>query len=109
MDIIGLIVFIVGIAAFIAIVLVCVEAAKKKRSKCKKCKTQYDFDRDIEYSVENTYTEGNRQYATVAFCCHCPNCGAQNRFTRKYTVASIDNQGNIKENNLSVLIRRDFK
>lgn len=79
-----------------------------KRLYCSKCGAKYDYD-DVGWEVSNTTDEGNKLVAEVDFEVHCSHCGENREYTRKYTVSYRDSNGNWHENNLSNVIRKQYK
>ncbi len=104
------VIFGVVIVAIVVLVLVCSSAARKKRSTCKKCKTRLNYENDISWTVTEEYitTDNRRKIAKVDFETVCSKCGYSKRFMKEYTIARIDNNGNLREFNLKALIRKDF-
>lgn len=84
---------------------------QKKRvncSFCPNCGKKYDYETDISWEeLERNSTEKSVK-AKVEFECSCSNCGHVNEFTKEFTVATLDPNGNIKHHNISSLARKYF-
>lgn len=80
-----------------------------KRSHCPECGMKYNYEDDVEWRVGEVITSDRKQEANVEIACECANCGHVTEFEKKFTVATIDNQGNVKETNLESSIRKFFK
>ncbi len=104
--------YVVGLiaAAFAISFFICgfVFLGDANRLYCSKCGAKYDYD-NVAWEVGNTTDEGNKLVAEVDFEVHCPYCGENREYTRKYTVSYRDNNGNWHENNLSNVIRKQYK
>ena len=85
------------------------ERKKIKRSYCPYCGLKYNYEEDVSWIVSNVTTTDKNQKANVHFECGCKNCGKTTEFYQSFTVAFIDNQGNIKENNIKELAKKYFK
>ena len=88
------------------------EKKRFKRSFCSKCHAHYDYEEDVSWEVLDvsvSETENTAQEkASVEFTCSCPNCGKERTFTEKFVVASVDKNGNVKENNISTMAKKYF-
>ena len=97
---------IVGIATF---VFSSWEIKKIKRSFCPYCGKKYDYDTEIEWEVADITEKDTSHVAAVDFTCHCGDCGQDHEFTAKFTVASVDKEGRVKQHNINNSIRKYFK
>ncbi len=85
--------------------------AKIMRSFCAKCSRHFDYEDDVAWEELKHYTEGDKTVklkSKVAFKCYCRRCGNVASFTSTFTIASVDSNGNKKENNIRTLARRHF-
>ena len=75
---------------------------------CSNCGKKYDYETDISWEeLERNSTDKNVK-AKVGFECTCSNCGTVHEFTKEFTIATLDPNGNIKHHNISSLARKYF-
>lgn len=90
------------------------EKERIMRSYCPECGKKYDYENDVAWveTEENTRSGSNGETAsleaTVEFTCTCENCGNQTSFSKKFTIARVDKDGNVKRSNLKDLARKYF-
>ena len=80
-----------------------------KRSYCPECGEKYDYNDDVEYVVSEEIEKNTSIEAVVDFECTCGNCGNSTEFTEKFTIASIDKNGNVVYKNLGTEAKKYFK
>ena len=106
------------------VVLFILPSEKKRidRIYCPVCGEKYDYNNDVAWEVGeisvnsdmraysyNSKKEVASKNATVSFSCVCHKCGNHTNFSQKMKVASLDNQGNLKNFNLDTECRKYFK
>ena len=102
---------IVGVIVFIGIVagiVTLTELNRRKTISCAKCKTRFDFETDVTYDEVESINDGKSNVAKIEFDCICKQCGANKIFTKKFTIASVDKEGNVKRNNVERNIKKYF-
>jgi rubredoxin len=103
-------VFIVTAIIFLIVFVVsCVKHTQVIRSTCSECGEFYVYDTDVDAELNNVKTNAKNQTANVRFDCTCHNCGKSKTFYKEFTIASIDNNGNVTQHDLRTLARRYFK
>ncbi len=75
---------------------------------CPKCGEKYNYD-NVRWEVSNTNEKEKSVEAVVDFEITCSHCGAEREYTRKYVVATIDDNGKVHKKNLQNIIRNQFK
>ena len=100
--VVGFIMFGIGIS----------NTAMAKRSYCAKCGEKFDYENDISWEEIGDRTETSANHgkviSIVEINCSCSNCDNNVTLRRNFTVATIDSKGNIRRNNLNVLLRKYF-
>ncbi len=114
-EIIGVIIAFVGaIVALVGAVKIW-KANDLAKQICPECATRYTYD-DIEYHETGYRTDSKGANAstpsrkvTIRFKCHCSNCGYVQEYSKEYTEAKIDKNGDLHEINIEDEIRRFYK
>lgn len=75
---------------------------------CPKCGEKYNYD-NVSWAVNNTTEKERRVVAEVDFEVRCSHCGAEREYTRNYTIATVDDNGKVRNYNLKDIIRKQFK
>lgn len=103
------VVLIIAGISFLFMIGAIIDKGKVKRSYCPYCGEPYDYEDDIEWDVSDVITDSKKRTATVQFNCTCSECGKETSFSKKLTVASLDNNGKLTEYNIYDLARKCFK
>ena len=108
---IGLVPFVLGFIVLIAIAIGTPMVIKQtKNGHCKNCGEKYEYDRDVSWVEEEEIRKEGAVVSVVRFTCHCDNCDDIREFTKKFTVASYNQQKNSwSYSNLENLCRKYFK
>ncbi len=104
--------FVAAIGALLIIFALSSSAKTKKqikRSYCPNCGAKYDYNDDVEYQVSEEIQKQASIEAVVEFECTCGNCGNTTEFTEKFTIASIDKNGNVVYKNLGIEAKKYFQ
>ena len=75
---------------------------------CPKCGEKYNYD-NVSWAVNNTTEKERRVVAEVDFEVRCSHCGAEREYTRNYTIATVDDNGKVRNYNLKDILRKQFK
>lgn len=96
------------------------EYKKIKNQHCPVCGSKYNYSNDISWEEISRETKEHTQttsptgvsesiISVVEVTCTCAHCGDEKTFNKKFTVAQILNNGQVKKHNLHNLIRKYFK
>lgn len=76
---------------------------------CKACGQRLDFDTDVDYDIADVIETDKSVVDVVEFHTECSNCGHEHDFSKKFTVGTVDKNGNSHYKDVDTLIKKMFK